>query len=203
MPAFGQDVKVDNNYVRITETSMVPDAVWETSASPSSRLLVGVGAGDVSIDQNGRREKQHWMPGHALWIGAGETLTLQNIGPAPLQLAEIAVKGPASSDPVVPNPKMDPVVIDPEHNVLVLDNEQIRVFRSWREPGATEKMHEHVGKGRIAVLLTGLDATVKTGDGSITLSHAAQGDVLWSGPVVHATTNLSSQKFEMLIVEVK
>ena len=201
--AFGQDVKVDNDYVRITESTQAPGAALEISPRSNSRLLIAVGAGDVAMESSGNRAQQHWMAGHAIWIGAGETLLLKNAGQVPLQLAEVDLKAPASGGHAALNPKLDPIVIDPEHNIPVLDNDQIRVFRSWREPGATEKMHEHVGKGRIAVLLTGLDATVKTGDGAVAVSRAAQGDVLWSGPVVHATTNLSSQKFEMLIVEVK
>jgi hypothetical protein len=200
--ALGQDVKIDNNYVRITETAHPPGLAWQISAAGFNRLLIGVGVGDVSLDQNGHREQQHWTPGHAVWIAAGQTLGLKNAGPEPLQVTEVELKT-SRGDHALPNPKMDPVVIDPEHNILVLDNEQIRVFRSWREPGATEKLHEHVGKGRIAVLLTGLDATVKTNDGAVTVSRAGPGDVLWSGPVIHATTNLGSQRFEMLIVEVK
>ena len=57
--------------------------------------------------------------------------------------------------------------------------------------------------GRAVVLLTDLDATVKLGDGGTGRQHGSAGDVLWSGPVTHAATNLGSRQFEMVVVEVK
>ena len=46
-------------------------------------------------------------------------------------------------------------------------------------------------------------AKVKVADGSVTSLRALSGDVLWSGTVTHATTNLGSKKFAMVVVEVK
>jgi mannose-6-phosphate isomerase-like protein (cupin superfamily) len=196
-------VKVDNSLIRITAIAAPPAAPLELAAQTTDRLLISVGAGNVSVDLNGRSQMQSWTAGQTLWVPAGQALKLKNAGSIPLQLIEVELKSAPSGDHQLPNAKLDPVAIDPEHNILVLDNDQVRVFRSWREPGATEKMHEHAGKGRVAILLTALDSTVKTGDGAVTVSRAAQGDVLWSGPVIHATTNLASDKFEMVIVEVK
>jgi hypothetical protein len=93
------------------------------------------------------------------------------------------------------------VKIDPTHNILLFENAQVRVFRSWREAGGTEMMHEHAGTGRVGVFLTDLNATVKSGDVSTPLQVKA-GDVSWSGPVVHATTNLGPNKLEMIVIEV-
>jgi hypothetical protein len=53
------------------------------------------------------------------------------------------------------------------------------------------------------VLLTDLDANVRVADGSTSALRALSGDVLWSGTVTHATTNLGSKKFAMVVVEVK
>ena len=202
-PAFADDVKVDNNFVRIAELEAPPDALLEIAAQTTDRLLISVGAGNVSVDLNGHSQLQSWIAGQTLWVPADQALALKNAGSIPLRLIEVELKAGASGEHQLLNAKLDPIAIDPEHNILVLDNNKIRVFRSWREPGATEKMHEHAGVGRVAVLMSGLDATIKVADGSVTALHAAQGDVLWSGPVIHATTNLGSENFEMVIVEVK
>ncbi len=77
------------------------------------------------------------------------------------------------------------------------------MFRSWREPGAAEPMHEHVGAGRATVLLTDLDASVKLADGTTSDLRGSTGDVFWSGPVTHSTTNRGSKKSEVIVVEIK
>ncbi len=75
------------------------------------------------------------------------------------------------------------------------------MFRSLREAGGTEMMHEHAGTGRVGVFLTDLNGTVKLADGSSTPLHVKAGDVSWSGPGTHATTNLGPNKLEMIVVE--
>jgi hypothetical protein len=53
------------------------------------------------------------------------------------------------------------------------------------------------------VFLTDNNAVVKLADGSSSaLPKVAAGDVSWSGPVTHATTNLGPGKLEMIVVEV-
>jgi hypothetical protein len=120
-----------------------------------------------------------------------------------MRIIEIKLKNAGPVRPATRNPELDPIAIDPKHNISLLENDEVRVFRSWREPGATEKMHEHVGAGRAAALLTDLDAKVKLADGSISALRASSGNVLWSGTVTHATTNLGLKKFNMIVVEVK
>ena len=200
---FDGELKIDNAAVRITEIAEVAESTREIQPSSTNRLFVSIGPGDVEITQDGHIQRQHWVSGQVILVAGSQRLVWKNVGPSPIQLVEIELKAVAAEERQGRNPQLDPVVIDPRHNIPVLENNQVRVFRSWREPGATEMMHEHVGIGRAAILLTSLDSTVKLGDGSVVVSRAAQGDVLWSGPVVHATTNLSSQRFEMVIVEVK
>ena len=85
----------------------------------------------------------------------------------------------------------------------IFENPQVRVFRSWREPGGVERMHQHVGAGRVAVLLTPIHAQVTLDNCSTVMQDNAAGDVSWSLPVKHSAKNLGSQKFEMIVVEVK
>jgi hypothetical protein len=52
------------------------------------------------------------------------------------------------------------------------------------------------------VYLTDLNGTVKLADGSSSPLHVKTGDVSWSGPVTHATTNVGPNKLEMIVIEV-
>ncbi len=120
--------------------------------------------------------------------------TSENTGRAPVRVIEIELKKPA---PVTPAPRakdLDPVAIDPKHNILLFENDQVRVFRSWREPGAEERVHEHTGAGRVAVFLTDIDATVRS-EGSATPLHASAGEVSWSEPAKHSALNTGVRRF--------
>ena len=121
-----------------------------------------------------------------------------------LEIVEVELKQPAPAAPNVKRPSMDPVAMDAEHNVLLLENAQVRVFRSWREAGKSETMHEHTGRGRLVVLLTDIDAKVKLPDGSTSEMKLPAGEIRWSqGPVTHAGTNAGSKRFDMILIEVK
>jgi hypothetical protein len=196
--------KVDNSVVHVVEVVNAPHAKHSLPPHDTDRILVSLDTGNTkSLHDDRHSNQRHWTPGEVQWIPAGESLENENTGQAPLRFVEIDLKTQAIRKPTERKAELDPVLIDPKHNVLLIEKAQVRVFRSWREPGATEKMHEHSGAGRLAILLTGLDATVKTADGSISPTHASAGDVLWSGSVTHATTNLAAKKFDMIVVEVK
>jgi hypothetical protein len=166
--------------------------------------MVYLNAGDVEVRyKDGRIEKQHWKKDQVVWNPATGPHTSENTGKSALRIVEIEVKKPGPRNPAARAREFDPVVIDPKHNILLFENDQVRVFRSWREPGGTELMHEHTGAGRLAVLLTPIDASIKNADGTVAPLHAAAGDVLWSPPAKHAATNTGSQRFEMVVVEVK
>ena len=204
LSAFEGRTKVDNNVVQILEVVNAPHTTCTIPGDERNRVLIALDPGNIQrIYADGRRSQQHWEKGQALWIRAGESYTGENIGSAPIRFVEIELKQQAPLTPAARNHDLDAVAIDPKHNVLLLENEQVRVFRSWREAGATEKMHEHTGAGRVAVLLTDLAAKVRVADGSTSALRALSGDVLWSGTVTHATTNLGSKEFAMVVVEVK
>ena len=78
------------------------------------------------------------------------------------------------------------------------------IWTKNREPGQSEAMHEHTGRGRIVVLLTGIHAKVKLMDGTASEMNLPAGEVRWSqGPVAHAGTNAGDQRFDMILIEVK
>jgi len=200
----GADVKVDNDAVRVLKAVEEPNQKTPLHRHEFNRVMIYLDASNLAVThEDGRVEKQHWKSGDVEWSPAGGQHTSENLAKLPVRIVEVELKQPASKMPVRRVAGLDPVAIDPKHNILLFENEQVRVFRSWREPGAQETMHGHVGTGRVAVLLTDLDATVVSDDGTSSPVHAKAGDVLWSGPVKHATRNLGLTKFEMIVVEVK
>jgi quercetin dioxygenase-like cupin family protein len=206
LPLFAASapVKIDNEAVRILKVEDAPLHKSDWHQHDFNRVMIYLDPADITLTyEDGRKEEQHWNTGQAAWSPAGGRHTSENVGPTPAHIVEIELKRPAPPTPPVRKPELDPVAIDRSHNVLLFENNQVRVFRSWREPGATEPMHQHAGAGRAAILLSDLDASVKLQDGAVTRLHGAAGDVSWSGPVIHATTNLGSKKLEMIVVEVK
>ena len=197
-------MKIDNDVVRILKVVDTPHQKSALHRHEYNRVMVYLDAGDMQIiNEDGHQEKQHWKAGQVAWSQAGGRHTSENIGSSPLRIVEIELKKPAPAASPVRKRELDPVAIDPKHNRLSFENSQVRVFRSWREPGAAEPMHEHVGAGRATVLLTDLDGVVKLTDGATSELRGSAGDVLWSGPVTHSTTNRGSKKSEVIVVEVK
>lgn len=205
--AFAADdrVKIDNDSVRVLDVVDQPHTPTPLHRHDVNRVMIYLTAGDQTLrHQDGHVDRQHWNAGQAAWSPAGGMHISENIGEQPLRIIEIELKKPAPAQPAERPAKLDPVAIDPEHNILLFENPQVRVFRSWREPGGTERMHQHGGTGRVGVFLTDLNATVKLADGSSSaMPKVFRGDVSWSGPVTHATTNLGPGKLEMIVVEVK
>jgi hypothetical protein len=202
--AFAADdrVKIDNDAVRVLNVVDQPHTPSALHRHELNRVMIYLTPGDLTVRyQDGHVEEQHWKAGQVAWSAAGGLHVSENVGATPLHIIEVELKKPGSKAPVR-NPKLDPLKIDPAHNILLFENAQVRVFRSLRDAGGAEMMHEHAGTGRVGVFLTDVNGTVKVADGSSSALHAKAGDVSWSGPVTHATTNLGPNKFEMIIVEV-
>jgi oxalate decarboxylase/phosphoglucose isomerase-like protein (cupin superfamily) len=204
LTAADDRIRIDNGFVRVIQAEVQPHVKGALHRHEFNRVIVALDAGELTvISEDGRKDVQHWKAGQVDWSPVTGMHTSENTGAKPFRLVEVEIKRPAPAAPPVRQPALDPVALDPRHNILLFDNPQVRVFRSWREPGGSEKMHEHAGSGRLVVLLTDLDARVKMPDGTVTAQRGARGDVLWSGPITHATTNTGAQRFEMVVIEVK
>jgi quercetin dioxygenase-like cupin family protein len=202
--AFAADdrVKIENDAVRVLNVVDQPHTPSALHRHELNRVMIYLSDGDLTVRfQDGKVDQQHWKAGQVAWSAAGGMHISENVGSTPLHIIEVELKKAPSNAPTR-NPKLDPVAIDPTHNVLLFENSQVRVFRSWREAGGVEMMHEHVGTGRVGVFLTDLNATVKLADGSSSFLRVNAGGVTWSAPVTHSTTNLGPNRFEMIVVEV-
>lgn len=203
--AADNPVKIDNDVVRIVKVTDMPHAKGALHRHEMNRVMVYLDAADITINyEDGHKDEQHWKAGQVAWSPAGGMHTSENVGSEPIRIVEIELKKPAPATPPVRKPELDPLAIDTAHYVLLFENDQVRVFRSWREAGGAEPVHEHTGVGRATVLLTDLDSKVKLANGTTIDQHGSPGDVTWSaGPVTHSSTNVGANRLEVIVVEVK
>ena len=198
-------VLVDNDVVKILKVVSKAGAKSAFHVHKTNRVMVYLDKGAIDIGyEDGKVEHQEWKPEQAAWSPTGPRHTSHNVGGTSIRVVEVELKQPAPATPHRPDPKMDPVATDPNHNVLLFENDQVRVFRSWREPGKSESLHEHTGRGRVVVLLTDISASIKLVDGSAGEMKLKAGEVRWSpGPTTHAGTNTGDKRFDMILIEVK
>src|SRR5258708_13083495 len=168
LSAANDRIKIDNDVVRILEIVDTPHQRSALHRNEFNRVMIYLDAGEIEIIyEDGHKDRQHWKAGQVAWSPAGGRHTSENVGSSPLRIVEIELKKPAPAATPVRRRELDPLAIDPRHNRLLFENSQVRVFRSWREPGTAEPMHEHAGAGPAPVLLTDLEPTVNLSDGTI------------------------------------
>src|SRR5258706_10674898 len=196
---------IDNDHVRVLAAVDQPHHKGELHQHDVNRVMIYLDAGDLDVVyEDGRVDHQHWKANDIAWSPAGARHTSENVGNAVLRIVEIELKQPGPAAAPQRSPKLDPLVIDPSHNKLIFENNQVRVFRSTRESASEEMWHEHVGAGRVAVLLTDLDGQVTSGDGNVSEMPGKRGDLFWSeGTFKHRAKNILHKGSELVIVEVK
>ena len=157
--------------------------------------------GQILRFADGRVEDQKWKAGDVYWSQAGGKHTSENPHKAANTLVEIELKKPA---PAVPNKPsaLDPVKLAPGNYKIEMENPQVRILRVKIGPRQSVPMHEH-GFPRVVVYMTDQDFKVTAEDGKSEISKRKAGDVVFSGKARHKEENLSSQPFEVLVVEIK
>jgi mannose-6-phosphate isomerase-like protein (cupin superfamily) len=196
---------IDNDVLRIEMAVDTPHHLNARHRHAMNRVMIYLDGGDMTlVYDDGHKDEQHWKPGQVVWSPAGDYHTSEDVGSQPMHIVEVMLKKPGPATPPTRKPELDPVVLEPNKNILLFENDQVRVLRSLREPGETEKIHEHTGVGRAVVCLTDLDASVKSADGTTVTLHKSAGDAFWAdGRVMHAATNTGAKKYELILVEVK
>jgi beta-alanine degradation protein BauB len=198
-------IAMDNEFVRVIDATEMPHVKSPRHRHQFNRVMVYLNGGDMEITfDDGHKDGQHWKPGDVAWSLSEGYHVSENVGSSPIHLLEIELKQPAPMVAPVRKPELDPLVNDPKHYSLLFENDQVRVFRSWREPGGVEPLHQHVGRGRVTIFLTDTDSKVQLEDGATSTLHANAGDARWSaGPVTHTSTNTGANRLEVVVVEVK
>jgi hypothetical protein len=196
---------VDNPIIKIINAVDRPHTPTPLHKHDFDRVMIYLDNGDQDITIAGNVEHHHWKAGDVVWSPVGPEHVSENVGPADLRIVEIEIKKPAPATPPKRNPQLDPVAADRSHNTLLFENEHVRVFRNTLPVDGREKWHEHVGAGRVVVLLTPVAARVETATGDQSPMNGAPGDALWrEGPVAkHRGVNIGARPSEMILVEVK
>jgi len=203
--AYAAGPLIDNEHVRVLVAVDQPHHKGALHRHEVNRVMIYLTAGDLDVTyQDGRIDHQHWKVHDVAWSPAGGLHTSENVGAQDLRIVEVELKQAAPASQPIRSPKFDPLVIDPAHNKRIFENDQVRVFRSSREPGSEEKMHQHVGAGRLVVLLTDMDGRMTSFDGKTSTMRGARGDAFWSdGTITHKGKNVGKSDSDMVVVEVK
>ena len=151
--AYAAGPTIDNEHVRVLTAVDQPHHKSALHRHEFNRVMIYIDAGELDVNyEDGRVDHQHWKVNDVAWSAAGGRHVSENVGAKDLRIVEVELKKAAPPSKQVRSPKLDPLLIDPAHNKLIFENDQVRVFRSVREPGSEEKMHQHVGAGRLVVL---------------------------------------------------
>jgi quercetin dioxygenase-like cupin family protein len=198
-------VSIDNARVRILTAVDRPHQPTARHKHDFNRVMIYLddGSQDISI-QGGAVEHHQWKAGDVVWSPGGPMHVSENVGTADLHIVEVEIKQPAPATPPVRKRDLDPIAIDASHNKLIFENEQVRVFRSTREPGGREKWHEHAGAGRAVVLMAPLAARMEAANGQTSPMSGAAGDSFWTdGYIKHRASNIGARPSDLIVIEVK
>jgi quercetin dioxygenase-like cupin family protein len=84
---------------------------------------------------------------------------------------------------------------------VVLDNDKVRVIELNMPPGSSTGMHSH--GDNLVVFLSAGSAIQTMADGTTRTMERKPGEVLWSDPVTHDTTNTGKSATRTLVIELK
>jgi uncharacterized RmlC-like cupin family protein len=202
--AFAQQstVNIDNDLVKVLTVVQPSGAKSKLHEHSMNRVMIYRNAGGQTLRFiGGRVEEQKWKSGDVFWSPAGGKHTSENLTGVANTLVEIELKKAAPSAPAK-TMALDPVKLAPKEYKIVLENPQTRILRVKIGPRQSVPMHEH-GLPRVVVYLTDQDFKVTSEDGKVEFSKRKAGDVVFGGKARHKEENLSSQPFEVLVVEIK
>jgi quercetin dioxygenase-like cupin family protein len=95
----------------------------------------------------------------------------------------------------------DMVAVAGKQAKVLVDNDKVRVIEITVPPGGTTGMHSH--GNNLVVWITPSDGEQTMGDGTKKPIHRKPGDVVYSGPVVHATVNQGKTTTTAIVIELK
>jgi len=199
----GQDsgAKFDTPEARVIEVTTAPGQRSAMHTHQVNRVMIYLDDGHMTLtDAQGKVEHVRWRAGDVRWSPAAGPHVSENVGSAPYRIVEVELKNAAGGE--LPENPLDPVLTDPKHYQVEFENPQVRVLRARYGPHETGALHEHI-LNRVVVLLTNQDMNVTTPDGKADHARAAAGEVRLGGRAKHREENLSSERFEVVAVELK
>ncbi len=124
--------------------------------------------------------------------------------PAPEQEAPAMEEAVSmEADVAAPTLAQDATVVDPDHYTVEFENDQVRVIRISYGPGEKSVMHEH-GPHVVVFLSDSQHWRFTLEDGTTEeIDEPSAGQILWSEAGTHLPENLSDQRQEVILVELK
>ena len=194
-------VLLNNDLVRVVKASNTPGQKSRMHRHTVNRVMVHLNAGHMRLTSDtGEARDIRFRDGEVRWDPAGGLHTSENMGPGSYQIVEIELKKPAGAK--VDWPALDPVRVDPKQYTIEFENDQVRVTRCRFAPGGSTPTHEHQ-QPRVVVHLTPMNLRQTLPDGSTREAKAEAGGVSWGTAAKHSEVNLSTEVFEVVVVEVK
>jgi uncharacterized RmlC-like cupin family protein len=203
-PPANDRVPLDNEYVKVSRATEQPGRKSAAHGHPNNRVMIYLEAGQQQLTnpEDGKVRELKVKARDVIFDSAVKQHISENVGREPFHLIEVEIKKPAGGPP----PKLgelDPPTLDPKHYKVLFDNPQVRVLRAVYGPHEKAPMHLHQMK-RVSVLLTPQNVKLTMPDGTSRESHRVAGEVVWGpDPVQHSEENLSSEPYEVILVELK
>ncbi len=118
-------------------------------------------------------------------------------------LLVLAISGCAPSSPPQETSSTgpDPAVVDPDHYKVEFENDRVRVLRITYGPHEKSVMHKH--PAGVGVHLADNHYKFNLPDGTTEEGHRKAGDVVWAEATKHLPENLSDERGELILVEMK
>jgi quercetin dioxygenase-like cupin family protein len=95
----------------------------------------------------------------------------------------------------------DPVKVAPTHYKVEFENAQVRVLRIHYGPHEKSAMHSH--PNAVVIYLTDLHTKFTMPDGKSVERSGKAGETAWNPAQTHASENLSDQRLDGILVELK
>jgi hypothetical protein len=194
-------VVLENDQVKVLKAHAQPHQPSRLHEHAFNRVMIYLDPGTEDIAyEGGKTDKLDWKAGTVEWSPISGKHVATITSDRPVTIVEIELKN-AGRDTPVTDP-LDPAAIDPSHYKVEFENRQVRVLRVHLGAGESAPLHQH-SLNRVVTYLTPQHVRVTEPDGKATVTDHAREDVSWAGTARHSEINLSTEPFEVIVVELK
>jgi hypothetical protein len=194
-------VVLENDQVKVLKAHAQPHQPSRLHEHPFNRVMIYLDPGTEDIAyEGGKTDKLAWKAGTVEWSPISGKHVATITSDHPVTIVEVELKN-AGRDSTVADP-LDPPKIDPAHYKIEFENRQVRVLRAHLGPVESAPLHQHP-PNRVVTYLTPQHVRVTEPDGKVTVADHAREDVAWAGTARHSEVNLSTEPFEVIVVELK
>ena len=198
-----QKIILENEFVRVFDIH-VPPGVFEPKHSHARGVTIAMSDYDnetKSIPQ-GKIVLGHTKFGEVKWAEP-VTHEARNTGATEQHVVRIELKKgvPPAAASSTPDP-LDALIMCKDTQKLLFENAYVRVIEDRGPAGNVTVKHTHK-RGLLINLSDYVSETKTWPDGTISRVNAKEGEVRWSGPVMHEVKNIGTTDAFVIRIEVK